>query len=86
MKKFTNKKIKNAFKDMPSAPDYAAVLEDGTLYIHNRGEAILQSVYERREQYCDVTEYVNSYLVGENNKENTVQMIREAAEIFYSGR
>lgn len=82
MKKFTNKKIYERLEKVENL-NFALVLENGELYIHRKGQAMLQDVYEDKDRFCDVTDYIRDYNQGEYNKNDTARMIREAAETFY---
>ena len=44
---------------------------------------MLECVYNNKDGYCDVTEYVQDYINNQYNKKDTARMIREASEIFY---
>lgn len=81
-KTFTNKKIEETLRKVDRL-NLAVILPDGRLYIHCRGEAMLQPVYNDREKFCDVTSYVEEYINGEYDKKNTARMIKESAELFY---
>lgn len=81
-KTFTIKKIEETLRKVDRL-NLAVVLPDGRLYIHCHGQAMLQSVYDNSEKYCDVTEYVEEYINGEYNKKDTARMIKESAELFY---
>lgn len=82
-KTFTNKKIEEGLYK-PSGLNFAIVKPDGELYIHCHGQMMLQSVYEDKSKFCDVTDYIEDWISGADNKINTIRNIREAAEIFYS--
>lgn len=82
-KTFTNKKIEEGIYK-PENMNFAIVKPDGELYIHQHGQMMLQSVYENKEKFCDVTGYIEDWLFGGDTKRNTVRNIRQAAEIFYS--
>lgn len=83
MKTFTNKKIEDNLSKIDNL-NFAVVLKNGELYIHQNGQAMLESVYNDKDGYCDVTEYVQDYINNQYNKKDTARMIREAAENFYT--
>ncbi len=83
MKKFTNKKIEETLYK-PENLNFAVVLDDGELYIHCHGQVMLERVYNSRNSFCDVTEYIRDYVNSEYSKRDIARMIREAAESFYN--
>lgn len=84
-KTFTIKKIGEQLRKVNNL-NLAVVLPDGNLYIHCHGQAMLQSVYNNREKYCDVTAYIEEYIYGSFNKRYIARIIKEHAELFYLER
>lgn len=82
MKTFTNKKIEDNLSKVDNL-NFAVVLKNGELYIHQHGQMMLESVYNNKDSYCDVTEHVQDYINNQYNKKDTARIIREVAEIFY---
>lgn len=82
MKTFTNKKIEEGLYK-PENMNFAIVKPDGELYILQHGQMMIQSVYENKGSFCDVTCYIEDWISGADTKRNTVRNIRQAAEIFY---
>lgn len=82
MKTFTNKKIEEGLYKAENM-NFAIVKPDGELYIHCHGQMMIQSVYENKGSFCDVTGYIEDWISGADTKRNTVRNIRQAAEIFY---
>lgn len=82
-KTFTNKKIEEGLYK-PTKMNFAVVLDDGTLYIHEHGQIMCADVYHNRDAFCDVSNYVSYYASRMYNKRDTARMIREAAENYYA--
>lgn len=89
IKQFMVRKIyesipQHRFFDETNGLNFAVVLPYGDLYIHCHGEAMIESVFKNKDKYYDVTEYIESYICGADDKLNTARNIKEGAENFYN--
>ncbi len=83
MKIFTNKKINEGLYK-PEKLNFAVVLKNGELYIHEHGQSMLECVYNHEYDMCDVTDCVRDYVLRIEDRKGTVRLIRETAEDFYN--